>query len=276
MKKLLTAACALVAGMAMAQVQSANIVGYQQVTLTQKNTILGVNFVAVDGTTSIALQDAIPYVTGMAKGNSANTADQIQIQNSSGGYDIYFMSNGLNGKSKVVDGLEGKWTTAASGAEQYKPVTVTLAPGTAFWFIRKDATNPLTINIVGGVSMLGSNDKGIDGTYKLIANPFPTDLPLNPGIPYVAGMTKGNSANTADQIQIQNASGGYDVYFMSNGLNGKSKVVDGLEGKWTTAASGAEQYKPVSASISAGKGAWFIRKGSTDFDITIARPYSIQ
>ena len=252
------------AGLALADgVESANIVGYQQITLANQYTILGVNFTAVDGS-NLSLQDAVPYVEGMTAANVNSAADQIQIQNASGGYDIYYMSNGKNAKNATVAGLEHKW---ASG---YTAATTTLAPGTAFWFVRKTAESPLTINIAGGVSMIASNSKGIDGNYKLIANPYPTDLPLNDGVPYVEGMTAANVNSAADQIQIQNASGGYDIYYMSNGKNAKNATVAGLEHKW---ASG---YTAATASIPAGKGAWFVRKGSTDFTVTIARPYTIE
>ena len=236
----------------MAQVESANIVGYQQVTLSQQWTILGVNFTAVDGS-NIALQDAIPYASGMTKGNGTSSADQIQIQ---------------NGKGNTVSGLEGKW--AAAG--KFVPATVTLPTGTAFWFYRQSAATPLTINIAGGVSMIASYDKQINGAWKHIANPYPTDLLLNDGIPYVVGMTKGNGTSSADQIQIQNAAGTYDTYYMSNGKNGKGNTVSGLEGKWAAAGN----FVPATASIPAGKGAWFYRKGDTDFTITIARPYTIE
>ena len=253
--------------MAMAQVQSANIVGYQQITLTQQYTILGINFTAVDGS-DLSIQDAVPYVEGMTKAAVVNNADQIQVQNAAGTYDTYFMSNGYNAKGNAVAGLDGKWSAGGKAAVS----TATLAPGTAFWFIRKDATSPITINIAGGVSMIASNSKGIDGNYKLIANPYPTDLPLNDGIPYVAGMTKAAVVNNADQIQIQNAAGTYDTYFMSNGYNAKGNAVAGLDGKWSQGGKAAV----TTAAIPAGAGAWFVRKGSTDFNITIARPFTIE
>ena len=120
--------------------------------------------------------------------------------------------------------------------------------------------------------MIASNSKGIDGNYKLIANPYPTDLPLNDGVPYVEGMTKANVDSAADQIQIQNAAGTYDIYYMSNGKNGKNATVSGLDGKWAAAG----KYVVADAAIPAGKGAWFVRKGNTDFTITIARPYTIE
>ena len=126
-------------------VESANIVGYQQITLTQQYTILGINFTAVDGS-NISLQDAIPYVEGMTKARLYGDADQIQVQNASGTYDTYFMSNGQNAKSKTVENLEGKWTTAA-GSEAYKPVTAVIPAGKGAWFVRKGSAD-FTITIV--------------------------------------------------------------------------------------------------------------------------------
>ena len=122
-------------------VESANVVGYEQVTLSEQWTILGVNFTAVDGTNSISLQDAVPYVAGMTKGNKVNESDQIQIQDGAGGYNTYFMSNGLNAKgNKTIAGLEGKWTTAA-GSEAYLPVTASIPAGKGAWFYRKGSTD---------------------------------------------------------------------------------------------------------------------------------------
>ena len=260
MKRVLTAFAALAAAAAFADgVSSSNIVGYNTVELPNQYTVLGVNFNGIGGG-ELSLQDAVPYVAGMTKGNNIASADQIQIQNvSSGGYDTYYMSNGKN--------LEGKWAKGGTTT----PTEVTITSGQAFWYIRKSTDTTLSLTLAGEVGVLASADEPIDLTYKLIANPYPVDLPLNDGIPYVTGMTKGNNIASADQIQIQNATGGYDTYYMSNGKNAKGNTVDGLEGKWAVAGSTTK----ATASIPAGKGAWFIRKGSTDFSITIARPYSL-
>ena len=122
-------------------VESANIVGYQQITLDQKYTILGVNFTAVDGS-NIALQDAVPYVAGMTAANADSAADQIQVQNASGGYDIYYMSNGKNGKNQTVTGLEHKWTAAGKFAVS----DAAIPAGAGAWFVRKGSTD-FTITI---------------------------------------------------------------------------------------------------------------------------------
>ena len=256
------------AGIALAGgVESANIVGYQEVTLTAKNTILGVNFTAVDGS-NISLQDAIPYAEGMTKGANISAADQIQIQTSTGGYDIYYMSNGKDAKGGTVANLEGKWAKGGTTA----PTSITIAPGTAFWFVRQSIENPLTIKIAGGVSLLAQTNEGINLQYKHIANPYPTALPLNDGIPYVQGMTKGANISAADQIQIQTSTGGYDIYYMSNGKDAKGGTVANLEGKWAKGGT----TTATDATIPAGKGAWFCRKGSADFDIVIARPFTLE
>jgi predicted phosphohydrolase len=113
----------------------------------------------------------------------------------------------------------------------------------------------------------------INLTWKHIANPYPTDLPLNDGIPYTDGMTKGNNdLATADNIQIQNALGGYDTYYMSNGKNAKGATVAGLDGKWAQAG----QYTPTTTGmIPVGSGAWYMRRGSTDFTVQVVRPYAL-
>ena len=235
-------------------------------TLTEKWTILGVNFTGVDGN-AMSINDAIPYAEGMVKGANVNTADQIQIQDGNGGYNIYYMSNGLNAKGNPVAGLEGKWAKGGTTTA----TTDTIKNGTAFWYCRTTfaaGAPDLTLTIAGAVSLLASSDKQISETWVHIANPYPTDLALNDGIPFTTGMTKGANINDADQIQIQDGNGGYNIYYMSNGLNAKGNTVAGLEGKW---AKGGTTTATTDV-IPVGKGAWFCRKGSEAITLTIANP----
>ena len=98
------------------------------------------------------------------------------------------------------------------------------------------------------------------------------EIALQDAVPYVEGMTKGNTTTTADVIQIQKAGGGgYDTYYMSNGKDAKGGTVAGLEGKWSQSGKTA----PTDAVIPAGKGAWYLRKGADAFDITVARPFAL-
>ena len=266
MKKLMFAAAlsaSVFSGTVYGDVSSANIVGYTTVTLAEQWTILGVNFTGIGGE-AMDINTAVPYVEGMTKGKNISAADQIQIQDGKGGYTTYYMSNGLNAKDVVVPGLEGKWAKMAT----FVPSTDKIPSGTAFWYYRQSVAEPLTLTVAGEVSKLASSDKEIKESWVHIANPYPTDLPLNDGIPYVEGMTKGKNISAADQIQIQDGKGGYTTYYMSNGLNAKDVVVPGLEGKWAKMAT----FVPSTDKIPAGKGAWFARKGETDFTITVQNP----
>lgn len=267
MKKLVTAfaACAL-AGLVDAQVESVNIVGYNTVTIDKQWTIIAANFEAVGGG-AISLQDAFPYSDGMTKGNNMNAADMLQIQNALGGYDTYYLSNGLNAKGSPVAGLDGKWAAAGT----FAPTTATIAPGTALWYGARNFNPAFQITVAGQALATATADMPVSLAVKHIANPYPTDLPLNDGVPYTTGMTKGNNMNAADMIQIQNSLGGYDTYYLSNGLNAKGSPVAGLENKWAAAGT----FAPATASIPVGAGAWYLRRGSTDFTVQVVRPYAL-
>ena len=249
-----------------AQVESVNIVGYNTVTLDKQWTIIAANFEAVGGG-AIAIQDAFPYSDGMTKGNNNLVADVLQIQNATGGYDIYYMSNGKNAKGATIAGLEGKWAAMAT----FTPTTATIAPGTALWYGARNFAPAFQITVAGQALATATADMPVSLAVKHIANPYPTDLPLNNGIPYTDGMTKGNNNLVADNIQIQNATGGYDIYYMSNGKNAKGAIIEGLDGKWAAMAT----FTPTTAAIPVGAGAWYLRRGSTDFTVQVVRPYAL-
>ena len=126
--------------------ESANIVGYNTVTLTEKWTILGVNFTGVDGN-AMSINDAIPYAEGMVKGNAAANADQIQIQDGNGGYKTYYMSNGKDAKGGSVTGLEGKWANIGTT----KAATDVIPAGKGAWFCRK-GSEAITLTIANPIA----------------------------------------------------------------------------------------------------------------------------
>jgi len=74
-------------------------------------------------------------------------------------------------------------------------------------------------------------------------------MTINEAFPYVEGMTKG-AIGAGDEIQIQNATGGYDTYYMSNGKAGKATY--DTVGKWV---ANADVTQAANASIPVGKGA---------------------
>jgi hypothetical protein len=104
MKKLLVTSAALaLAAMAVsaADVYSSNIVGYNKLELTKLATLIAVNFDEI-GATDMLINDAFPLQTGMQTGATAGAADNIQIRTLAGGYEVYFLSNGLVGKGGVL------------------------------------------------------------------------------------------------------------------------------------------------------------------------------
>ena len=147
MKKLMIAATvAFCATVSFAELASANIVGYTTITLTEKNSIVGINFTGVDGN-AMSINEAVPYAEGMVKGNAAANADQIQVQDGNGGYKTYYMSNGLNAKGQVVAGLEGKWANGGSTTV----ATDVIPAGKGAWFCRKGSES-ITLTIASPIA----------------------------------------------------------------------------------------------------------------------------
>ena len=97
MKKLVIGALALITVSAMA-VESANIVGYNEVSLTgQKYAMLGVNFSTI-GETTITLG-------GLVDQNTASVLDTILIPNASGVYTTYtFIDEATAEEEEMEDG----------------------------------------------------------------------------------------------------------------------------------------------------------------------------
>lgn len=264
MKKLMFAAAVAAGLVAFGDaIESSNVVGYNTVTIDKEYTILGIPFMGMTDA-AMSIQDAVPYCEGMTKGNGAGAADSIQIMNADGNYDEYFMCNGYRAKA-AVSGGDGKWVKTDGSAVVS---TATMPAGTPFWYISKNHATPYNITVAGQVLSTDSSQTPLNVTYQLIANPYPCDLPLNDGIPYVEGMTKGNGAGAADSIQIMDAAGNYDEYFMCNGYRAKAAVTDG-DGKWVKTDGSAVVSDAV---LPAGKGGWFVRKSSSLADITIVNP----
>ena len=265
MKKLMFVA-AVAAGLAAIGdgIESSNTVGYNTVTINKEYTILGIPFTGTTGA-AMSIQDAVPYCAGMTKGAAASAADNIQIMDSEGNYETYFMCNGYKGKGTITGG-DGKWVKSTESAVS----TTTMPAGTPFWYVSKNYATPYTITVAGQVLSTDSSQTPLNVTYQLIANPYPCDLPLNDGVPFVEGMTKGAAASAADNIQIMDDEGNYATYFMCNGYKGKGTITGG-DGKWVKSTESA-----VSTDVlPVGKGGWFVRKSASLVNITIANPNAV-
>ena len=247
--------------------ESANVVGYNTVTIEKKNTILSVQFQNVSGN-ELSIQEAFPAQAGMTQGAAVTAADQIQVQNNAGGYDTYFLSNGLNARGQKLQNVDaGDWVHASASTVK---ATAKLASGQAFWYIAKDVTTPYSVNIAGQVANDASFDVEVVKKNQHIASPYPVDYPIN-NIVAVSGLTQGAAVTAADQIQVQNDAGGYDTYFLSNGLNARGQKLQNVDaGDWVNATASTVK---ATGSIPVGKGAWFIRKGDETAVIRFVRPW---
>ena len=241
-----------------------NAVGYNTINITKEYTLLTVSFDDVTGT-ALDIQKAFPYTTGMTKGLTSTSADNIQIMTSSGDYEIYFLSNGHYGKggASYNEELDGKWSLMGKNAVAERA----LASGTTFWYLaRGGKTAPFTMTVAGQVSNSESETYTINKSYTLIGSPYPCDVSINGGIE-VTGATKGLTSTSADNIQIMNDEGGYDIYFLSNGHYGKggASYNEELDGKWSLMGKNAV----TTDKFPSGKGAFYLsrsKEGTVKFN----------
>ena len=251
------AAVASIAAVGAFAVESANVVGYNTLTINKEYTLLAVNFEGT-GSATMDIQDIFKKTDGMTTASAATGADQIQIMHEGDGdYDYYYLSNGKNGKASTP-ATANKWVCANSGADKTVPAVRAIKSGEAFWYVSPNgATSPYTITVAGGVVTAPNVTKEFGAQYSLIGNPYPCDVPLNDGV-QVVNATYSSAATTADQIQIMKASGDYDYYYLSNGKNGKAST-PATANKWVCANSGADKSVPTTDVFPAGRAGWFVR-----------------
>lgn len=270
MKQLMTfGAAALCAAVSLADVESANIVGYNTINITKEYSLLSVVFDEVDGT-ELSIQKAFPFSDGMTKGLTSANGDNIQIMKEDGDYDIYFLSDGHYGKggASYNPDLDGKWS--ADGKNEISDRT--LKSGTTFWYLARSAKNkPFALTVAGSVHSAESETYIINKSYTLIGCPYPAEVAINGGIEITGGTTGLTSAN-GDNIQIMKDDGDYAIYFLSNGHYGKggASYDENLDGKWS--ADG--QNSVTSDKFPVGKGAWYLsrsKEGTVKFLNPIAK-----
>ena len=90
-------------------------------------------------------------------------------------------------------------------------------------------------------SIVGYNTLTINKEYTLLTINFDavdgSALTVQQAFPYCEGMTEAKVYGSADNIQVMNADGGYDTYFMWNGASGKNGVADPTKRGWAKAGT---------------------------------------
>ena len=270
MKKLMFIAACAASMVAVADVTSANIVGYNTVTIHPGYNMLSVNFKDVNNTEGIGIQElflgggnaACPFT-----GNTASTlADQIQVFVNDG-VNADYVSYYLYKNSKTsTDPKNNYWCNSSNAIEQDKKFN----NGDTLWF-RSQAKGPVTFSISGEVELSNVRTVTINKGYNMIGNFFPAGWAVNDE-PYTtdywknAGAT-GNTASTmADQIQVYVNNGvdtpDYTTYYLYN--NSKS-TTDPKNWKWCNSANAAVEGN----ILPVGQGAWYLNRGTKASSFTL-------
>ena len=261
MKKLMIAAAAMMAGVAMADVESANVVGYTTETLAGGRWLIAqVGFQTTAGE-DIDLQDLIQGIqtttveAGRGTGWDTGAAPRIQLQRrdangviTGGGNNTYYYIANASVKAGATrtdpDITFPGWADSLGkrlGAKGTTYVGETLAaavkvkPGTAFWY-----QDPADSTITFAGQVLSPNQVEVfipAGKWGLVCNPFPMAVNVNSvKIQYEglktdveAGRGTGWDTGAAPRIQLQRrgndgtvTGGGNNTYFYVSNATVKS------------------------------------------------------
>ena len=247
-KKILAVGTAIVGTVAMADVVSSSVVGYQTDTIAQnKFVIKAIQFEDVEsgkvdvnkvftGFTGVDYDDASAFML---------TAPQIQVQSTTG-YDMYYYLN--DAYIEATDSTKPGW---ADGNGNY--VDLALTPGTAVWV--KVPGGDAATTAAGAVAADDLVPVTVPANkFTLVGNAFPVAVTLNgpqmacEGIKGVDYDEASAFMATAPQIQVQSATG-YDIYYYLN-----DAYVESDESTKPGWADGNGNY--VEPSVKVGAGFW--------------------
>ena len=236
MKKLMFAMVAMAAGISLADVSSANVVGYTGVSVIKDRYYMyatafdGVSGVANDG---IDIQKLIvgdiPYGT------------EIQIrQYGSDGYDVYRYVEEAYDEAK--DDFYPGW----ADMDDYLVIRQ-VAPGTPFWF---KTPSDCSFSVAGQILTDASKSYAIIANhYEMIANPYPVSM--DPNAIEFTGL------NYGDELQIRDAEGlGYSV------LRYVEEAYDEEKDDFFPGWADMDDYLVKTPIFESARGAWMMTKGA--------------
>ena len=267
MKKLMiAAAAALWATVGMADIESANVVGYQNKSLDKgKFYILGVQFEGMDGTMDInQLVSGLTGVEADEDGLFTKTAAQMQVPNAKGTYDIYYyLTNGWFDNGTEDGDFKPGWcdSNGVIAGEDDADLDGQLTAGLSAWVKGVGAAE--TFVQAGQVPLDDSVEVQAPAKFALRANVYPIAFNLNDAdkVSY-SGLTAGdidddNFVNTASQIQVPNAKGTYDVYYyLSNGWYDNGTEDGGYKAGWcdSNGVIAGDAESDLTGDVPAGQG----------------------
>ena len=279
MKKIMLAVAAMAACAAMAdgEITSANVVGYNTVTIRPGWNMFSVNFKDPSNADGISLQELFPgdamAAKGAKTGGNVGSADSIQVYDPTNTSDPYAGTYVLFYTTKAALSTRNyKWVSGSS------PTTVRFKNGQAFWYKCLGSAS-FEATISGEVELTAEKDISIIPGWNMIASPFAANFNPNAlGTEYWkakidAGEAKGGgNVGSADSIQIYDASNTSDPYANTYILYYTTKAsLSSRNYKWVI---GSTPLDPTADCLAPGQGTWYKCLGS-GFTLTIPRPYSL-
>lgn len=266
MKKLMFAIAAISAGVAMADVTSANICGYTSTPCAKGETkLLAVNFENVADATPIKVVDLIKAEGGFVGSTDENIADQIWTYSQTDGWNKYFYYK------KTRAPVAEYW--AVCGGTTQLPENRAVSAGASIFFVRSSgaASSATTLTFAGGVVDIKSAKvfNVVKGETKLICNPWPIGMKVSTfNALFSSGAVVGSTdENIADQIWTYDQSKGWKKYFYY-------KKTRAPVAEYWALCGGTTQVTDAD-TIDAGAGFFFVRSSgaaSSDCSLTFKGP----
>ena len=230
-------------------VESANVVGYQNIEVKPGFNMIAFNFQPITGSGAQAfyITNFVSNTSVLIAGSAALDSDQIQVWDpATATFSVYFY-RAYSNRFKAGPG----WVKTSA----VSTITADTIPnGAGVWFARPD-TAPATANLtVSGEVGAAAHTHNIAAGFNMISSAFPVDMVLNNGpINWVtSGAIAGSSAIDSDQIQVWDAATQtFSVYFYRAYSN---RFKAGPAWVKTSAVNAATED-----SIPAGKGFWYAR-----------------
>ena len=258
MKKLMIAMAAMTAGVAMADVTSANIVGYAGNNLVNGFKAIAPSFVNIaekDGVKGFYLTQVTP--SGADKHTSTENLLQLQILDPSGVASANYVYH-KGDTTRAYKNFDGWYY----GTTAIKPENDVFFPvGTGFWV---SGTEALTITTSGEVVQDSLQCDLVDG-FRLVANPFPVVTKLTNVIP--SGAEKHTSTENLLQLQILDPSGVASANYVYH-KGDTTRAYKNYDGWYY----GTTAIKPENdVEIPAGASVWV--SGNTSLKLTVVTPF---
>ena len=255
--------CSYCAAVGLADVTSANVVGYNTVDINPGYNMFAVNFKNVGDDAGVAIDDLFPgggkADTIFTAAGGASDADRIMVWDTASGeyasYYLYYVKKGGIAANKY-------WWCCDDGSGKAADKNVKFKNGDAFWFYKR-GDKKVTATTSGEVELSDVKEIDIKPGYNMIASFFPTGWTINDNTYYTpnfwstSGAKVGGGAADADRLMVwDNAKNEYSSYFLYY-------VKKGGTADWKNKWCIEDGTGPATGNVlTPGKGAWYYHRGA--------------